>query len=71
MSGIAKVQALQAVASSEKAVHSTKMGFQAGMRTNVDILNAEEQLTNREAIWPKPNTSTCCRPCGYGLQGGC
>ncbi len=45
LSGIAKVQALQlAVASSEKAVHSTKMGFQAGMRTNVDILNAEEQL---------------------------
>lgn len=45
VSGLAKVQALElAVKSSEQALDSTKMGFKAGMRTNVDILNAEEQL---------------------------
>ena len=45
VSGLAKVQAMElAVKSSEQALDSTKMGFKAGMRTNVDILNAEEQL---------------------------
>ncbi len=45
VSGLAKVQALElAVKSSEQALESTKMGFKAGMRSNVDILNAEEQL---------------------------
>lgn len=45
VSGLAKVQALElAVKSSEQALDSTKMGFKAGMRSNVDILNAEEQL---------------------------
>lgn len=45
ISGLAKVQALElAVKSSERALESTKMGFTAGMRTNVDILNAEEQV---------------------------
>ena len=45
VSGVSKVKGYeQAVVSSERALHSTRMGFKAGMRTSVDILNAEEQL---------------------------
>lgn len=43
--GVSKVQALrQAVSSSEKALRSNQMGFKAGVRANIDILNAEQQL---------------------------
>lgn len=45
VNGVRKVQALrQAVASSEKSLKSNKMGFLAGVRANIDILNAEQQL---------------------------
>ncbi|WPC03723.1 TolC family outer membrane protein [Pseudomonas benzenivorans] len=44
-SGPARISALQqAVASSERAQDSAKKGFLAGSATNVDILNAEEQV---------------------------
>jgi outer membrane protein len=44
-SGIAKVTALeQSVKSSERALHSTKMGHEVGLRTSVDVLNAQQQL---------------------------
>lgn len=44
-SGEARVRALEtATTSSERALRSAKMGFKAGVRTNVDILNAEEQV---------------------------
>ncbi|UTW08490.1 TolC family outer membrane protein [Pseudomonas benzenivorans] len=44
-SGPARIRALeQAVASSERAQDSAKKGFLAGSSTNVDILNAEEQV---------------------------
>jgi len=43
--GIAKVTALeQAVKSNESALHSTKMGRDVGLRTSVDVLNAQHQL---------------------------
>jgi len=43
--GIAKVNALeQAVKSNESALHSTKMGREVGLRTSVDVLNAQQQL---------------------------
>ncbi|MBI3144900.1 MAG: TolC family protein, partial [Pseudogulbenkiania sp.] len=43
-SGEARVRALEtAVISSERALRSARMGFQAGTSTNVDILNAEEK----------------------------
>jgi outer membrane protein len=43
--GIAKVGALeQAVKSNESALHSTKMGREVGLRTSVDVLNAQQQL---------------------------
>ncbi|GHE20303.1 TolC family outer membrane protein [Halomonas urumqiensis] len=41
----ARLRALElAVASSERAVESTRRGFQAGSSTNLDILNEEENL---------------------------
>jgi outer membrane protein, protease secretion system len=44
-SGQARIRALeQAVASSERAQDSARKGFLAGSSTNVDILNAEEQV---------------------------
>lgn len=45
--GVAKVRALeQAERSSEQAVFSNQKGFQAGTRTLVDILNAQQQRVN-------------------------
>ncbi|CDM40210.1 TolC family type I secretion outer membrane protein [Ectopseudomonas oleovorans] len=44
-SGQARIRALQqAVISSERAQDSARKGFLAGSSTNVDILNAEEQV---------------------------
>jgi outer membrane protein len=44
-SGSAMVRALrQAVASSESQLHSTQRGQEVGIRTRVDVLNAEQQL---------------------------
>jgi outer membrane protein len=44
-SGIALTQALQqAVASSESQVRSSQRGLQVGVRTRLDVLNAEQQL---------------------------
>lgn len=43
--GVAQINAYrQSVASSEAALLSTRKGFQAGIRTSVDILNAQQQL---------------------------
>lgn len=44
-SGETRVKALQeALQASERTLHSTEMGFKAGVRSRIDILNAEEQL---------------------------
>ena len=44
-SGLAQVQALQAaLVSSESQLESTRLGQQVGVRTQVDILNAQQQL---------------------------
>lgn len=43
--GVAQINAYrQSVASAESALQSTRKGFQAGVRTSVDILNAQQQL---------------------------
>jgi len=45
VSGIAQVQALQqAMASSESALKASKLGQEVGVRTNLDVLNAQQQL---------------------------
>lgn len=44
-SGIAQVKALeQALVSSQSALDSTQLGQEVGVRTNVDVLNAQQQL---------------------------
>ena len=45
VSGIARVQALQqALASSENVLEASKLGQEVGVRTNLDVLNAQQQL---------------------------
>jgi outer membrane protein len=45
VSGIAQVQALQqALASSESVLAASKLGQEVGVRTNLDVLNAQQQL---------------------------
>jgi len=45
LSGIAQVRAYeQAVKSSEIALTGTQKGYAAGLRSNVDVLNAQEKL---------------------------
>ena len=45
VSGIAQVQALQqALASSQSVLDASKLGQQVGVRTNLDVLNAQQQL---------------------------
>jgi len=45
MSGDARARALaQAVVSSESQLQSTKLGLEVGVRTRVDVLNAQQQL---------------------------
>ena len=45
MSGLAQVSAYEvAVTSNEMAVNSNKLGYEVGMRLNVDVLNAQQQL---------------------------
>ncbi|HUW51143.1 MAG TPA: TolC family outer membrane protein [Sulfuricella sp.] len=44
-SGIAQVKALeQALVSSQSSLDSTRLGQEVGVRTNVDVLNAQQQL---------------------------
>jgi outer membrane protein len=45
ISGVARVRALeQALASSNAQLESTKLGLQVGVRTSLDVLNAEQQV---------------------------
>ena len=45
VSGIAQVMALQqALASSESVLEASKLGHEVGVRTNLDVLNAQQQL---------------------------
>ena len=44
-SGLAQVRALRAAeTSSQSALDSNKLGYQVGVRTNIDVLNAQQQL---------------------------
>ncbi len=49
--GLAQVGALEAAdASSQLALESNKLGYEVGVRINIDVLNAQQQLfaTRRE-----------------------
>ena len=44
-SGLAQIKALRAAEfSSKSALESNKLGYQVGVRTNIDVLNAQQQL---------------------------
>jgi outer membrane protein len=54
-----QVRALEAAeASSQSALDANQLGYQVGVRINIDVLNAQSQLfqTKRDLAWP---ATTC------------
>jgi outer membrane protein len=48
-SGLAQVKALEAAESSSKlALEATQLGYKVGVRVNLDVLNAQTQLTTTQ-----------------------
>jgi outer membrane protein len=61
ISGVAGVASLeQAVLSSQSALDSNKLGYEVGVRINIDVLNAQQQLfaARRELALARYNTIT-------------
>jgi outer membrane protein len=61
MNGVAQVRALeQALVSSQSALDSNKLGYEVGVRINIDVLNAQQQLfsTRRDLAVARYNTIT-------------
>ncbi|TAK87918.1 MAG: channel protein TolC [Betaproteobacteria bacterium] len=61
INGIAQVGALeQALVSSQSALDSNKLGYEVGVRINIDVLNAQQQLysTQRDLALARYNTIT-------------
>jgi outer membrane protein len=61
MNGITQVRALeQAMVSSQSALDSNKLGYEVGVRINIDVLNAQQQLfsTQRDLALARYNTIT-------------
>ena len=61
INGIAQVSALeQALISSQSALDSNKLGYEVGVRINIDVLNAQQQLflTRRDLALARYNTIT-------------
>jgi len=59
--GIAQVSAFeQALVSSQSALDSNKLGYEVGVRINIDVLNAQQQLfsTRRDLALARYNTIT-------------
>ncbi len=61
INGIAQIAALeQALISSQSALDSNKLGYEVGVRINIDVLNAQQQLfsTRRDLAVARYNTIT-------------
>ena len=61
INGIAQIGALeQAMVSSQSALDSNKLGYEVGVRINIDVLNAQQQLfsTQRDLALARYNTIT-------------
>jgi outer membrane protein len=61
INGIAQVGALeQALVSSQSALDSNRLGYEVGVRINIDVLNAQQQLfsTRRDLAVARYNTIT-------------
>ncbi len=49
VNGLAQVKAFEAaIISSQSALDSTKLGYQVGVRINIDVLNAQQRLSNTQ-----------------------
>jgi outer membrane protein len=58
-SGLSQVKALEAgVASSQLAVESNKLGYEVGVRINIDVLNAQSQLFDTKQKLAKARLDT-------------
>ncbi|WP_332876667.1 TolC family outer membrane protein [Massilia sp. S19_KUP03_FR1] len=58
-SGLAQVKALEAAEiSSQSALDSNKLGYQVGVRINIDVLNAQRQLFSTQTDLSKARYST-------------
>jgi len=58
-SGLAQVKALEAAeVSSNSALESNKLGYQVGVRINIDVLNAQRQLYNTQRDLSKARYDT-------------
>jgi outer membrane protein len=50
LSGLGQVKALEAAeASSQSALDANKLGYQVGVRINIDVLNSQSQLFDTKA----------------------
>jgi len=61
INGVAQIGALeQALVSSQSALDSNKLGYEVGVRINIDVLNAQQQLfsTRRDLAVARYNTIT-------------
>jgi outer membrane protein len=61
LNGIAQIGALeQALVSSQSALESNRLGYEVGVRINIDVLNAQQQLfsTRRDLAVARYNTIT-------------
>jgi outer membrane protein len=61
INGIAQIAALeQALVSSQSALDSNRLGYEVGVRINIDVLNAQQQLysTRRDLAVARYNTIT-------------
>ncbi len=61
INGIAQITALEAaLVSSQSALDSNKLGYEVGVRINIDVLNAQQQLfsTRRDLATARYNTIT-------------
>ena len=61
ISGIAQISALEAaLVSSQSALDSNRLGYEVGVRINIDVLNAQQQLfsTRRDLATARYNTIT-------------
>ena len=61
INGIAQISALEAaLVSSQSALDSNKLGYEVGVRINIDVLNAQQQVfsTRRDLATARYNTIT-------------
>ena len=59
VNGLAQVRALEAaLASSQSALDSNKLGYEVGVRINIDVLNAEQQLYSTQRDLAKARFDT-------------